>query len=396
MPDDPTLPSVTIVFLAFNRREALRSSLREMLAGADYPGPLDVIVVDNASTDGTAAMVRETFPDVRLIERAVNVGVSGWNDGFAAAEGDYVLALDDDCHVPADGLRRAVEAAEEADADLVSFTVVAGAERSYRFTTHEYDTGLLSFWGCAVLVRREVLAALDGYDPAIFVYANELELMLRFFDRGYTHLHLPEVAAVHMKPLPHARPDYFTSDAYLANTANVAYCAGKLLHARDAAEALVAMLATILRNGYLVNDNARRAFPACLRGFLRGLRHRAPVRDPAVSRAFRLNFHEFASPWWWSRPPHALVLALSVHLVHLVWRRVRERVLPAPPGRHERYFAARARFYPEAAATLRLGSAPRRRRAPRRPHTGAAAGAGKRFASGVERGQRTLVADRAR
>jgi hypothetical protein len=34
--------------------------------------------------------------------------------------------------------------------------------------------------------------------------------MMRFFDRGHRHLHLPEVTSVHMKPLPHARPDYFT------------------------------------------------------------------------------------------------------------------------------------------------------------------------------------------
>jgi len=177
------LPTVTIVFLVFNRREELRTSLHEMLSRIDYPADLvDVVVVDNASTDGSAAMVRETFPDVTLVERSSNAGVSGWNDGFAVARGDYVLALDDDCYIPGDGLRRAVEAAEARDADLVSFTVVAADEPTYRFTTNEYDTGLLSFWGCAVLMRREVLDVLDGYDPEIFVWANELEFMLRFFD----------------------------------------------------------------------------------------------------------------------------------------------------------------------------------------------------------------------
>ena len=376
MPLQPKLPTVTIVFLVFNRKEELRTSLDEMLSRSDYPHDrLDVVVVDNASTDGSSAMVRETFPDVTLLERSVNVGVSAWNDGFAVARGEDVLALDDDCFIPGDGLRRAVEAAQAGDADLVSFTVVAADEPSYRFTTNEYDTGLLSFWGCAVLMRKEVLDELGGYDPEIFVWANELEFMLRFFDRGFRHLHLPEVSAVHMKPLPHARPDYFTSAAYVGNTANIAYCAGKHLHARDAMEAFVAMMVTILRNGYLIDDTARRAFPGCIRGFVRGMRHREPVRDARVSRAFRLNFHEFASPWWWSRPPHALLLALSVHLVHLVWRRVRERFLPAPPGRHERYFAKRARFYPEESATLTLGT-PRAPRAAVPPVAGRPAFAG--------------------
>ena len=371
MPSETPLPSVTVVFLSFNRREALRTSLREMLSGTDFPADrLDVVVVDNVSTDGSAAMVREEFPGVELVERTENVGVSGWNEGFARARGDFVLALDDDCYVPGDGLRRAVRGAQEHGADLVSFTVVAADEPAYRFTEHEYDTGLLSFWGCAVLMRREVLATLGGYDPEIFLWANELEFMMRFFDAGFTHLRLPEVVAVHGKPLPHARPDYFTSDAYLRNTQNIAFCAGKHLHARDAREALVAMLVTILRNGWLIDDSARRALPSCVKGFVRGLRRRVPLSDPAVSRAFRLNFHEFASPWWWSRPPHALLVALAMHLVHLVGRRLRERLLPRRVTRHDRYFAERARFYPDRAATLRLaGGAPQRADAPERSAT---------------------------
>jgi glycosyltransferase involved in cell wall biosynthesis len=350
-----TLPPVTIVFLVFNRREELRTSLREMLFETDYPADrLDVIVVDNASTDGSAAMVRDEFPRVRLIERATNRGVSAWNDGFAVATGDYVLALDDDCYIPGDGLRRAVEAAQAHAADLVSFTVQAASDPSYRFTTHEYDTGLLTFWGCSVLFRREVLEVLGGYDPQIFVWANELEFMLRFFDRGFRHLHLPEVASVHMKPLPHARPDYYTSPAYPRNMANIAYVAGKRLHARHAVGALIAMLATTVRNGYLVHPSARYAQPSCVAGFVRGLRHRDPVRSANVSRAFRLNFHEYASPWWWSRPPQALILALLLHVLELAWLRVR-RVLPRRgPDRHERYFRERARFYPDEAASLQL------------------------------------------
>lgn len=353
MPDE-TPPSVTIVFLVFNRRDELRTSLEQMLSGADYPADrLDVVVVDNASTDGSAAMVRDAFPQVRLIERAENTGVSAWNDGFAVARGDWVLALDDDCYLPGDRLRRAVAAAEEHEADLVSFSVVAADDETYRFN-REYDTGLLSFWGCSVLVRRKALQALGGYDPAIFVWANEVEFMMRFFDRGFRHLHLPGLASVHMKPLPHGRPDYFTSQGYLTNWENIAYAAGRHLQPRDAAEALVAMLATIARNGFLVHPSARHALPHVRRGFRRGLRRRDPVR-PEVSRIYRLNFHEYASPWWWSRPPHAIVLALVLHLAHLSWMRLRERArVPPAPGRHERYFAARERFYPDGEATLEV------------------------------------------
>ena len=349
------LPSVTIVFLSFNRRDELRRSLREMLGGSDYPADLvDVIVVDNASTDGSAAMVREEFPAVQVLERTENSGVSGFNDGFAAARGEFVLALDDDCYLPGDGLRRAVEAALERAADLVSFSVVSAADPSYRFDEHAYTTGLLTFWGCSVLVRREVLQALGGFDPEIFVWANEVELMMRFFDRRHRHLHLPEVTSVHMKSPPRAAADYYRTPGYLLNSGNIAYAAGRHLHLRDALGALVAMLATMMRNGWLVDDEARVAAPSIVRGFVRGLRRRDPVR-PEVSRAYRLYFPDYASPWWWSRPSFALIVGLLINLAYRLWRIVRDPVLGGHPrGRHERYFERRARFYPEQAATLEL------------------------------------------
>ena len=59
------LPTVTIVFLVYNRRDELRKSLEHMTGASDYPHELvDVIVVDNASEDGASAMVRAEFPEV--------------------------------------------------------------------------------------------------------------------------------------------------------------------------------------------------------------------------------------------------------------------------------------------------------------------------------------------
>src|SRR5438270_13225248 len=99
-------PTVTVVFLAHDRRDDLRLSLTRTLEELDYDrSTLDVIVVDNASSDGTADLVESEFPEARLIRRAWNRGVSGWQDGFAEARGDYVLALADDCHLPPEALR---------------------------------------------------------------------------------------------------------------------------------------------------------------------------------------------------------------------------------------------------------------------------------------------------
>jgi GT2 family glycosyltransferase len=307
-------PTVTIVFLVYNRGAELHTSLEQMLGESDYPRDrFDVIVVDNASDDGSASMVEREFPEVRLIRRTTNCGVSGWNDGFAVATGDYILALDDDCYLPADGLRAAVEAAEERSADLVSFAVRAADDEDYRFN-ERYQTGLLTFWGCAVLTRRSVLEQLRGYDPEIFVWANELEFMMRFFDRGFRHLHLPEVEAVHMKETGKHWLEYFRMRAYRINARHFAYIAAKLMRPRDALGALVALVAIGVRDGVRHDPAAFKAVPETVKGFAHGLRHRSPVR-PEVSRAYRMNFHSYASPWWVSRPAGELLKALPGELV---------------------------------------------------------------------------------
>jgi GT2 family glycosyltransferase len=343
-------PRVSIVFLVFNRRNELAESLRRMTVEDDFPADrLEVIVVDNASSDGSADMVRESFPGVRVIRRAVNCGVSGWNDGFAVATGDWVLALDDDCYLPRGGLREALAAAREHEADLVSFSVASSHRPDFRFTD-AYRTGLLMFWGCAVLVRRTVLDELGGYDPEIFVWANELEFTLRFFDAGHRHLYLPEVTAVHMKHVndgPEA--EGVTDRSYQLNARHWGYIAAKLLGPRDAPVALANLLATFVRDAARIHPQALRAAWPAVRGFRHGLRHRAPVAAE-VSTTYRRGFHTFVGPWWSSRPPLEILRAAPARLA----RAALGRPVPEPTGRGGENLARHARFYPTSTAVLQL------------------------------------------
>jgi GT2 family glycosyltransferase len=333
-------PSITIVFVVYNRRDELRTSLRKMLHESDYEGAIDAVVVDNASDDGSSDMVREEFPDVEVIQRETNIGAPAWNDGFARARGDWVLISDDDCYLPPDGFRKAMDAARENEADLVSFRVVSTVDPTLVFTDN-YRTGLLSFWGCSALFRREVIQEL-GYDPELFIWANELELMMRFFDRGYRHLHMPDVEAQHMKPP--STNEWFTVDerSYRTNAMHWAYIAAKLMQPRDAAGAIVGFLVAILRDAVRDDTTALKAIPDTFRGIAKGLRLRRPVR-PAVSRFYRRNFISFASPWWLARPPVEMVRSLPREILE---GRARKDQRPQGVGRREQYFEDRAELYP--------------------------------------------------
>jgi GT2 family glycosyltransferase len=342
-------PSVTIVFLVHNRRDELRMSLRRMLDESDYAGKVDVIVVDNASTDGSGEMVREEFPQVKVISHARNVGVSGWNAGFAAADGDWVLALDDDCYLPPDGLRKAVTAAEEYSADLVSFRVVSTQDPTH-FFDEEWWAGLFGFWGCAALVRTPVIQELEGYDPEIFLHSNETEFTIRLLDRRYRHLHFPDVVAEHMKDPPRWQP-YRLSGLRLraVHNHNHGYTAGKLLLLRDAIGALLAMVLTDIRDGFRLNWRCGLYWHHFVIGFLHGLRHRQPVR-PEVSRCYRKNYWLYASPWMLSRRPLELVRALPREIVQ---GRMTDDDR-ASSSRRADFFASRSRYYPEGPGVLAL------------------------------------------
>ena len=87
------MSTVSLVICVWNRRDDLRENLHAI--GRQTLPPLEVIVVDNASEDGTPEMVREEFPDVRLI-RMPHSGYGAcetFNIGFATARGEYVGIL---------------------------------------------------------------------------------------------------------------------------------------------------------------------------------------------------------------------------------------------------------------------------------------------------------------
>jgi GT2 family glycosyltransferase len=335
------LPLVTTVFLAFNRRDQLRESLRRMQDESGYPAErLDLVVVDNASADDTVAMLADEFPAVTVVETGANLGAPGWNAGFRVARGDYVLILDDDAYLPPGTLEAAVRAAREQDAGLVSFSVISSFDEQYRFND-QYRTGLLSYWGCAALVSRAALDALGGYDPNIFIWGNELEFTMRLLDGGFTHLYLPDIAAVHMKePVVEL---VWQGSGVQNNCRHWGYVAGKLMRPADAVVAASSLALWTIIEAVARDPNTIKGFLPVFSGFAKGLRHRAPVR-PVVSSTYRRNFHTFGWPWrQWRTPADR-------------WR-VRRGSESAEAQRdraHTAYFDQRRRFYPEGRASLRL------------------------------------------
>jgi N-acetylglucosaminyl-diphospho-decaprenol L-rhamnosyltransferase len=97
---------VSVVVLTHDRAAECLGTLQRL---QELPDEFELVVVDNASTDGTAGRVRERFPGVRVIESPTNLGAAGRNLGVAAASAPYVAFCDDDCWWEGGSLTRAAE-----------------------------------------------------------------------------------------------------------------------------------------------------------------------------------------------------------------------------------------------------------------------------------------------
>ena len=97
------MPDLSVVIVSYNTRDLLRNCLQSLRASIGLE--LEIIVVDNASSDGSAAVVRDRFPEVQLLAQSLNTWYCGGNNiGIQQASADYVLLLNPDTEVAPDAL----------------------------------------------------------------------------------------------------------------------------------------------------------------------------------------------------------------------------------------------------------------------------------------------------
>ncbi|MCB9845481.1 MAG: glycosyltransferase [Phycisphaeraceae bacterium] len=193
--------SLSVVVLSFNRREALRRTLRE-LSSCEGAGA-ELIVVDNGSGDRSAEMVRNEFPGARLVALEHNVGVAGFNRGVDHATRDIVLILDDDAWPTPGAIARSLALFQE-EAGLGGLMLHRRHPGTGRFEwPFECVDEPRRSWpdmGCANMVRAEVWRTVGGYEEAFFLYRNDTDLALKILGAGFDVAFDPELLAWHDSP----------------------------------------------------------------------------------------------------------------------------------------------------------------------------------------------------
>ena len=188
---------------------------------AQTVAPAEVVVVDDASTDASRALIAERFPRVRVVARAANGGFArAANDGIGATTADAVALVNTDVVLAPDWLERAAGAlAQEPRAAAVATKLVdfedpailysAGdvlrrdgvCEQRGRFErdTGAYDEPGEVFAACAgaALYRRAAVAAAGGFDERLGMYLEDVDLGLRLQLAGWTCRWEPRAVAAH-------------------------------------------------------------------------------------------------------------------------------------------------------------------------------------------------------
>ena len=176
--------------------------------------------MDNASTDGTAEMVRRDFAEVRLIETSANQGMVAYNLGFEAAQGDYILVMDDDGLPARDDWIAQIVARFEANPRLgaISCTIRMRdtgkiAHDSPQFVPEGNDgAGYpgVAFNGTGAGLRTAALRGAGYYPWHFFRTYLELHLCTRLLGQGWHVLHFPELEVWHCRQSQSAQERPYT------------------------------------------------------------------------------------------------------------------------------------------------------------------------------------------
>ncbi|CAN5354811.1 hypothetical protein BH09SUM1_BH09SUM1_25300 [soil metagenome] len=237
-------PTLSIITVSWNHRDEIAEYLRHVEAArAKCKFPIEMVLVDNASADATAELVKRDFPWVTLIENEKNEGFAvGCNIGLERAASDYLFLLNPDAYADAPALEAMIEYLQShRDVGAVGCTLLHEdgqpqisaypemgplsyamnqsmfypiREKLRKFFMrigfrhrHPYECGWLQ--GSCILVPRAVYEKVGGLEASYFMYCEDTDWSQRIWKAGFKNVELPNVSMLHrQKGSSRRAPEY--------------------------------------------------------------------------------------------------------------------------------------------------------------------------------------------
>jgi len=211
----------SIIIPNYNGLRFLPVCLGALEAQTYPPSRTEVILVDDASTDGSVAFAREHFPRVRVVEMARNCGLAAaCNAGAATAQGDLLVMLNNDTEAELGWLAALAAAAQahprtgsiaskmllfdrrdtlHSAGDVMGADGIPRNRGVWQRDEGQYDNEIVVFGGCGggVAYRREAWQAAVGFDERLFMYLEDVDLAWRLRLLGWEAVFAPEARLYH-------------------------------------------------------------------------------------------------------------------------------------------------------------------------------------------------------
>lgn len=224
---------LSIIILSYNTKDITDECLKRLQASViscqkKLDNKIQVIVLDNASSDGSSQMIKKKHPWVELIESKANTGYSKGNN-IAVKKTRYplLLFLNSDVYIESDTLEKSLQYFKEHSCDSLgikltyengSFQPSAGNlptpintvfwilglgklfdsfhPTNYSFFSEDKEVGWVM--GAFILIKKEILESVSGFDESIFMYMDEIDLFKRLENIGFKVCFTPSIKAVHL------------------------------------------------------------------------------------------------------------------------------------------------------------------------------------------------------
>ncbi len=247
--------NLSIIILSYNTKEVTDECLKRLQLSAiscqkKLKNKVQVIVLDNASTDDSVSMIHSRHKWVELIESKENTGFSkGNNIAFKKAKHELVLFLNSDAYVEEDTLERSIKFFENPQCDVLGprlvfanghyqpsagylpnplnvITWIWGVSKlpfvnqivkpfhptGRNFFDADFPTRVGWVMGAFLMIKKELFERVGGFDEDIFMYLDEVELCKRLSLNGYKIWYVPSIRAVHLHG---ASSDFDRTPAFL-------------------------------------------------------------------------------------------------------------------------------------------------------------------------------------
>ncbi|OGP86338.1 MAG: hypothetical protein A2Z08_04115, partial [Deltaproteobacteria bacterium RBG_16_54_11] len=212
-------PLISVVVLNWNGVHCVEGCLVSLQAQSYHP--LEIIVVDNASTDKSVDFIRMNFPEVKMILNKRNLGFAGGNNiGIKASRGRYIMILNNDARLDPDcikELKRSIEKdkrygasaskillnGKETLLDAAGISIYRdglsiGRGRLERADQYNMEGEVFFASGCACLFRKEMLDDIGLFDEDFFAYADDTDMGWRARLAGWRCIYNPKAIVYHL------------------------------------------------------------------------------------------------------------------------------------------------------------------------------------------------------